>query len=99
VIAPLPSLSSGRLPMSVQSLVKSLHMYQLRPSAGPINFDTLPHVDAGADTNGFGYDSLVAAEASTTSSTLHPPAHTHTPMSVLAAVCFSVVCGGLCFER
>ena len=49
--------------MSVQALVKSLHMYQLRPSAGPINFDTLPHVETSGEADGFGYDTLIASDA------------------------------------
>ena len=64
-MVPLPGVTSGRLPISVQSLVKALHMYQLRPAPGPISLDTLPHVDAGTaavPAAGYGYDACVAAE-------------------------------------
>jgi len=56
------SLCSGRLPMSVQSLTKSLHTYQLRPSPGPLTFDALPHVETAeaAPAGGFGFDACLA---------------------------------------
>jgi coatomer subunit gamma len=59
------SLASGRLPYSVQALTKALHTYQLRPSPGPLSFDTLPHVESEGDGSGYGYDACIAAADST----------------------------------
>jgi hypothetical protein len=62
VVVPSSSVTSGRLPMTVQSLVKALHLYQLRPTAGAVTFDSLPHVD-GRDGRPFGYEQLLSTEA------------------------------------
>ena len=53
------SLASGKLPMSVQTLTKALHTYQLRPAHGALSFDTLPHVE-GSGEGDYDYNACIA---------------------------------------
>lgn len=56
------SITAGTLPMSVASLQKAMHMYQQRPSPGPLTFDALPAVAAGEGE--WSYATALAAPSS-----------------------------------